>query len=305
MSKRLGELLVESGAVSAADLEEALALQSGGEPDRIGEILLARGKVSPNALALALAYQSGLPFIELTPVPPEVSDLVPLDLQVQNRLTPFELERTGGSLTLHLAIADPSSVGVIEDLSMQIGMAIKVYVASADQIEAAHAAYQGLDPIVWPHPSPGLPTAAAPPPAPDPVAQRPPAVPKVKVPSAPTKLPRGPRSPTHALPPPQLAAPPTERSSSQLAALPTDIHPEPAANPLASMALPDWLKEPSANTDGSEARPPDRALQLKLETLLAHGRLSSPESALATVVALLIRRGLLREHEVLDALGRK
>lgn len=304
MAKRLGELLLEARAVTPQDLEDALAAQAGGEPDRLGEILVARGKLDAATLARALSAQSGLPYIELTPIPPEVSDLVPLDLQVQHKIAPFEVERDGTRQTLHLAIADPSAVFLIEDLSMQLGMPVKVYVASADQIEAAHAAYQGQDPIVWPHPD--LPTAPAPPAAELP--RRPPAVapaaPKLNIPAAPTKpLPRkGPERPRTSPPPPPVAAP----VKPPPAAVPTEKLERPAAaqkspDELAALALPDWLSEPQG---APELKPPDRALQLKLETLFAHGGVPS-ESALATVVALLIRRGLLHEHEVLDALGRK
>jgi hypothetical protein len=301
MAKRLGELLLEAGAITPQDLEEALAAQAGGEPDRVGEILVARGRLSTSTLAHALCAQSGLPFVELQPVSPEISDLVPLDLQVQNRLAPFAVDR--GSVhgqVLHVAVADPSTVAMIEDLSMQLGMAVKVFVASADQIEAAHAAYQGQDPIVWPHPSPGLPTAPV---APIPEAPRkPPSVapaPKLNIPAAPArplprKAPERPRTSPPPPPPPPIVAASTEKKE-----LPP---PAPIADALASLSLPDWLSEPQ---DGSGLRPPDRALQLKLETLFAHGGLPSTEAALATVVALLIRRGLLREHEVLDALGRK
>jgi Type II secretion system (T2SS), protein E, N-terminal domain len=304
MSKRLGELLIESGAVTAAAVDEALAAQAGGHPERLGEILVARGKLDPVTLARALSHQCGLPFTEIEPVPAEVSDLVPLDLQVQNKLTPFGLERTGGQQILHVAIADPATVAIIEDLSMQLGMAMKLFIASGDQIEAAHAAYQGQDPIVWPSPEPDQPTAPV---APIPAAPKkiPPvaaAVAKLNIPAAPARpLPRkAPERPRTSPPPPPLAAAPTEKRAAPPPSAPT----VPATEPLAGLALPDWLSDGGDHGDQG-IKPPDRALQLKLETLFAHGGIPSTESALATVVALLIRRGLLREHEVLDALGRK
>lgn len=314
MSKRLGELLIESGAVTAADVDEALAAQAGGDPERVGEILVARGKLDPVTLARAISHQCGLPFIEIEPVPPEVSDLVPLDLQVQNKLAPFGLERTGGQQILHVAIADPATVAIIEDLSMQLGMAMKVFIASGDQIEAAHAAYQGQDPIVWPSPELDQPTApVAPiPPAPKKIPTVAPAAPKLNIPAAPAKpLPRKPPDRPRTSPPaPPIAAVPTEKrvvpppAPAAAPAPPASSPTLTSSEPLAGLALPDWLSEGEGNGDGA-GKAPDRALQLKLETLFAHGGIPSTESALATVVALLIRRGLLRETEVLDALGRK
>jgi Type II secretion system (T2SS), protein E, N-terminal domain len=315
MAKRLGELLIEAGAITPADLEGALAAQASGDPERVGEILVARGRLDPTTLARALSHQSGLPFIELEAVPAEVSDLLPLDLQVQNRLTPFEVDRTAGHQVLHVAIADPGAVSVIEDLSMQLGMAVKVYVASSDQIEATHAAYQGQDPIVWPHPSPGHPTAPVALGSPvAPVAPMAPVAPVAPLPEAPRKLvpavPAAPKLNVPAAPVKPLPRKPTERPRTSPPSAPVAAaHPEkrepappPPAAALEGVALPDWLAEPQ---DASAQRNNDRALQLKLETLFAHGGLASTEAALATVVALLIRRGLLREREVLDALGRK
>ena len=59
---RLGERLVQSGQLSAAERDQALALQAqhGG---RLGEILVRMGALSEAALAAALAEQSGLPLL--------------------------------------------------------------------------------------------------------------------------------------------------------------------------------------------------------------------------------------------------
>jgi hypothetical protein len=56
----LGRLLVENGFVTAGALQEALRIQ-GEEPDRrLGEILVERGAISGRGLALALAEQHGV-----------------------------------------------------------------------------------------------------------------------------------------------------------------------------------------------------------------------------------------------------
>src|SRR5690242_5774523 len=55
----LGQLLVQDGAVTGAQLEAALAHQTA-SGQRLGEILLASGAVSEHALTNALADQHGL-----------------------------------------------------------------------------------------------------------------------------------------------------------------------------------------------------------------------------------------------------
>jgi len=59
--RRLGVLLVESGVISQAELESALAEQSA-SGRRLGEILIARGYSSRPAIQDALAEQSGVMF---------------------------------------------------------------------------------------------------------------------------------------------------------------------------------------------------------------------------------------------------
>jgi two-component system, chemotaxis family, sensor kinase CheA len=55
---RLGELLVESGEVSSADVSWALQRQAEGDARQMGTILLEEGKAAPSALAEALQSQS-------------------------------------------------------------------------------------------------------------------------------------------------------------------------------------------------------------------------------------------------------
>ena len=70
MRKKIGELLVESGAVTEAKVRNALGHQKAhAHGDRLGRILVSMGLVSPAAVARALATQFDLPFIELPEVP--------------------------------------------------------------------------------------------------------------------------------------------------------------------------------------------------------------------------------------------
>src|SRR5258708_34966376 len=132
MPKRLGELLVAAGAVTAADLEWAVSAQRRQPGKRIGEILVAGKRVRAQAVAQALAAQFELPFIQLPEIPSRVSALLPLEFQAQHALVPFPLEVEGKVERIHLAMADPTRMGVIDELRFQINKPLKLYVASAD-----------------------------------------------------------------------------------------------------------------------------------------------------------------------------
>ena len=143
MKRKLGELLIEAGAVTADDVDAALADQSAGEPSRLGDLLLSTGKITPAALARALALQHDLPFADLSYVAPEASGLIPLEFQRAHRLVPFRLDREGGPTRVHIALADPTLIEVVDELKSQLKRAVIVHVAAIDDIENVHAALAG------------------------------------------------------------------------------------------------------------------------------------------------------------------
>jgi type IV pilus assembly protein PilB len=72
---RLGDILVDRGFISAAQLETALTAQ-GSERGMLGRILVRRGLITMEQLGDALSQQFGVPFIDI--VPQSVNPQVPL-----------------------------------------------------------------------------------------------------------------------------------------------------------------------------------------------------------------------------------
>ena len=132
MKRKLGEILVDSGAVAPSDIAAALADQSAGEPARLGDLLVSLGKITPTQLGQALAVQHGIPYVELPRIPQTVLQSVPLLFQQQHRLVPFALEGD----TLSLAVVDPSEAN---GLGAMLKRKIKVHIAAGDEIDAIHA----------------------------------------------------------------------------------------------------------------------------------------------------------------------
>src|SRR5688500_18824619 len=104
--KKIGELLVELGAVTPADVAAALGHQPESSK-RLGELLVDLQKATPAQLARALSAQSGVPFVELPPIPAAVSAMVPLEFQVQHRIVAFRVQLDGNVEHLHVAVTDP------------------------------------------------------------------------------------------------------------------------------------------------------------------------------------------------------
>ena len=77
--KFLGEILVEAGKVSPADLERALQLQEGNR-ERLGKLMMDLGVIAERDLLAALSQQLGVPVIESSQFPsltPEIKSLAP------------------------------------------------------------------------------------------------------------------------------------------------------------------------------------------------------------------------------------
>jgi general secretion pathway protein E len=147
--RRLGQILVEAGTISAETLEAALArAQKTGE--RIGEVLIAMGAVTRQDVLAALALQWELPFLFREEIPstlPILRNLSPKYLR-QYTVCPVAIEDS----TLTVATADPTNPLVVDELRQTLGFQIKLCVAPPgailEAIERTYGASTALQKIV-------------------------------------------------------------------------------------------------------------------------------------------------------------
>jgi general secretion pathway protein E len=117
--KRLGEILVEAGAVTSEALELALGQQVS-EGGRIGEILLKARACSEEDVLRALGTQLGIAFsadLDVKQIDGDLASLVPIGFAKQHRLLPIRRDGT----TVTVATADPLDVGALDDLRGVVG----------------------------------------------------------------------------------------------------------------------------------------------------------------------------------------
>jgi hypothetical protein len=142
--KKIGELLMEAGAVTLDAVKQALGSQrSWGAGQRLGQVLVAMGMATSAEVARALAAQSGLPYVELSEIPVAVSALVPIEFQSEHKMVPFRLESDGKIERLCVAVADPSKLTIADELRFTLGTPIQLYIASAADIEAVVMSLRG------------------------------------------------------------------------------------------------------------------------------------------------------------------
>src|SRR5262245_60870974 len=110
---RIGDLLIKEGLITKEQLDQAL-LEQKQNGTRVGYNLVKLGFVPEVELTKMLAKQFKLPAVDLAKfaVDPKIVKLIPGELAVKHLVLP--LKRDGRTLTV--AMADPTNMGVIEDL---------------------------------------------------------------------------------------------------------------------------------------------------------------------------------------------
>lgn len=125
----LGEILIDFGYVSQADIEEALSRQhGGGEGGQLEDTMVQAGKISPDMLARSLAMQLGHEYIEegQARVDPLAVSLVPEATARRYQAMPIRLE--GDALVV--AMKDPRHVFALDDIQLISGKEIIPAVAA-------------------------------------------------------------------------------------------------------------------------------------------------------------------------------
>lgn len=134
-SKKIGELLIESGLITDAQLKQALAEVKSGPGGRLGSILLKKGFASEIDIAQTLAYQLNIPFVDtaLETVDPESIKLVSEQLAKKYLLLPLYQE----GKVMRVAMTDPLDLNAIDDIRFSTGLDIQPCAATFSDVTAA------------------------------------------------------------------------------------------------------------------------------------------------------------------------
>ncbi|WP_018111515.1 GspE/PulE family protein [Thermus igniterrae] len=128
---KLGELLLRLGYLTEDQLQAALEEQAR-TGDLLGQVLLRRGYVREEDLMRALADQQKAPLVRVGELAPDPAALALLDARFarERRVLPFRLE--GGRL--HVAMAHPSDLALLDELRFLTGKEIVPYLAPDREI---------------------------------------------------------------------------------------------------------------------------------------------------------------------------
>ncbi len=149
---RLGTVLLESGVITEAQLQHALAQQRHLKMP-LGRVLLKMHYLSEEAMRQALGRQLGVPFVDLDKVTidRELARIINRNYARRHSLLP--ISRIGTTLTV--AIDDPTNASVVAELTRLTRFSITVVTATNRSIQRAFVRLYG-DPIDNVPATPGL-----------------------------------------------------------------------------------------------------------------------------------------------------
>lgn len=133
IARRLGDLLVARGYLSAEQLESALERQRHGGRNRLlGEILVDSEYCTEDQIVECLATEYGVPYARLDArmFDPRVIDLLPREYIENNLVLPLFLIR--GVLTI--AVSEPSNLFLVDEIASLTGDKVQIVAATAKDI---------------------------------------------------------------------------------------------------------------------------------------------------------------------------
>jgi type IV pilus assembly protein PilB len=140
--KLLGEVLVEAGMITEAQLNEAMELQKQSK-ERLGRVLIAMGVGTEKDIAIAIAKQLGFEFVDLDDIVPDEQALLTLPEHLARRYQLIPLGLQNGKL--RLGMVDPLDVVAIDDVRRQTRQEVEPVVIAHDGFLRVLTQYPALD----------------------------------------------------------------------------------------------------------------------------------------------------------------
>jgi type II secretory ATPase GspE/PulE/Tfp pilus assembly ATPase PilB-like protein len=136
---RIGEVLIDAGLVSQADVDAALLEQRLRKGKRLGEVLVDLGLLTEETLARTLSNKFRVAFVDLDActLNPEALREVPVELIEKYGVLPVDMD----AKSLTIAIADPLALDVLDVLRFQTKRRVDDVLVTPTQLKRHVAAY--------------------------------------------------------------------------------------------------------------------------------------------------------------------
>ncbi len=144
---RLGDLLVETGAINQTQLDIALKKQIKNNL-KLGEILIDEGFISEESIAEALSHQLNIEIVDLQTITIDkaVAELVPVNILKKYTMIPFAFKEDNKNV-LRVAMENPLDTYAQDDISIITNYQVEPVVATTRSIMLAIDKYYGQDDV--------------------------------------------------------------------------------------------------------------------------------------------------------------
>lgn len=138
INKKLGELLMDAGLITLAQLDQALELQKD-KGGLIGEILVQLKFTTEEDIAKTLTAQYGFAYLPLSnyEIEAELAKLIPE--RVANQYCLIPIDRMSNNLTI--AMSNPLNSQAVEDIETISGCSVQIFVSTTTDIRQAIEKY--------------------------------------------------------------------------------------------------------------------------------------------------------------------
>ena len=140
---RIGDLLIQAGAITEEQLSDALEKQRG-TGKKLGEFLVEQGVITDDRLAQALSAQLGYELVDLQAIQIDqnVTKLIKgSDMLKKNKCFPFAIDELTGAIKL--AMVDPLDINAMDDISIITNFNVDACVATERSVMLAIDRYFG------------------------------------------------------------------------------------------------------------------------------------------------------------------
>lgn len=131
---RLGDVLINDGALTQEQLSKALELQKT-QNKRLGVLLVDEGFVAEDVIARALSRQMGYDLVDLSNcnISEDIQQLLPVNIMKKYTVLPFEYSPESPNI-LRVAMSDPMDMAAIDDISLITNLQVEPVVATPKSI---------------------------------------------------------------------------------------------------------------------------------------------------------------------------
>ena len=140
---RVGDLLVEAGAITPEQLQEALDKQKE-EGGMLGNIIMDMGFISRELLITVLTTQMGIEFcnINAVQIDEDVLKLVPKEIVTKYKAMPIGYNPDNPNM-IQVCMSDPMDLVAVDDIAISSGLQVEPLLGFEDEIENVIGKFYG------------------------------------------------------------------------------------------------------------------------------------------------------------------